>query len=346
MKWYRQHRRTLPWRSHQGRAQSPYHTWISEIMLQQTGVSTVIPYFNAFTDRWPTVENLAAASQDDVLARWAGLGYYSRARNLLKCAQVVVGEHGGEFPDDIEVLKKLPGIGDYTANAIRAIAFDKPANVVDGNVERVMSRMFAIREPINTPAMKKEIKRLAGTLAPEKDAGDYAQGLMELGATICTPKNPDCGACPWQEFCLARKSGLQNELPVIPRAKKNPERFASVVVLRDKTGRVFLRQRPDSGLLGGLWECVGTEWRAETPSRLAELRTILGADFELKKLPQHVAHVFSHFKLTTTIYTCPAVAASATKKLHGSWFKTDELPPLSTLTQKILKAATAKAISK
>lgn len=336
--WYDQNSRKLPWRSHNGRAPSPYHTWLSEIMLQQTTVATVIPYYMRFTERWPDVMSLAHADEQDVMHEWAGLGYYSRARNLLACARQVATEHGGVFPSSIEELKALPGIGDYTANAIRAIAFDLPANVVDGNVERVMARMFAFEHALNIPQYKKEIRQLAASVTPAQRHGDYAQALMDLGATICTPRQPQCHTCPWQDNCRAFALGLTDRIPVIQRRAKLPERHAHVFILTDIHGRIFLRQRPATGLLGGLWECPSTPWSED---RLEITTENLPTDHAFDKLPKPVIHVFSHFKLTSEICVC-RTQFSGTEIFDdtqiGGWFALDALPPLSTLSKKIMQA--------
>lgn len=335
--WYAIHGRDLPWRSHGGRAPSPYHTWLSEIMLQQTGVITVIPYYERFTTLWPNVEALAAASEDDVLKEWAGLGYYSRARNLLKCARVVASEFNGIFPEDVTVLKSLPGIGDYTANAVRAIAYDLPANVVDGNVERVMARIFAFEQPINLPANKTQIKLLAAQIAPQKQASDYAQAIMDLGATICTPRNPKCDLCPWQKNCLAFARGMTQSLPVVQKKPKIPQREAISFILQDKQGRLLLRQRPTTGLLGGLWEFPCTDWNQKQEAGFTpDIPPLPTKNFAA--LPKPVTHVFSHFKLVMTVLVSPDTLNSQQVN-DGQWFTPDDLPALSTLTAKILRAA-------
>lgn len=338
--WYGRFKRDLPWRSHNGRAPSPYHTWLSEIMLQQTTVATVIPYYIRFTTRWPTVEALAQAHEDDVLKEWAGLGYYSRARNLLACARTVVADHDGIFPSDIATLKTLPGIGEYTANAIRAIAFDLPASVMDGNVERVLTRIFAIEDPINLPVNKSHLRVIASHLAPDTQCGDYAQALMELGATVCTPKNPRCTQCPWQNVCKAFSLGKTASIPVIQRKTKTPHRHAIALVIRDKTGRFLLRQRPSKGLLGGLWEPFGTAWTDEAAQFPASLQNKI-EDF-IRQTPD-VVHVFSHFKLTTIVYRADASfdaeQALADGLIDGTWFSPDDLPALSRLSEKIIERA-------
>lgn len=333
--WYAKQGRDLPWREHQGRAPSPYHTWLSEIMLQQTGVSTVIPYYRRFANRWPDVRALAAASEEEVLSEWAGLGYYSRGRNLLKCAQAVVERFDGVFPSEIDALKSLPGIGDYTSNAIRAIAFDKPANVVDGNVERVVSRIFAFDQPINLPKNKQALKELAATLAPQKQAGDYAQAIMDLGATICTPRNPKCDLCPWQKNCRAFAKGLTDVLPASIKRAKIPERQAVSYLLQDKQGRIWLRQRPNEGLLGGLWEFPSTDWSRNGIAADQQPHPCPGQDFTALNKP--VIHVFTHFRLRMMVQICARPAISAPQGA-GQWFAPDALPALSTLTKKILEA--------
>ena len=217
--WYDRHRRAMPWRALPGQTPDPYAVWLSEIMLQQTTVATVSPYFKRFLARWPTVADLAAADLDDVLHAWAGLGYYARARNLHKCAAAVATKHGGIFPDTEADLLKLPGIGPYTAAAVAAIAFGHKATVVDGNVERVMARLFAVTDPL--PGSKARLKALAESLTPDERCGDYAQATMDLGATICSPTNPACGICPWRDGCDGQKQGIAVELP-----KKSPKRNA------------------------------------------------------------------------------------------------------------------------
>jgi A/G-specific adenine glycosylase len=333
LRWYKKHgRKDLPWRQHFGRAETPYHTWLSEIMLQQTGVATVIPYYQKFITRWPTVEKLARAKEDDILHAWAGLGYYSRARNLQKCAQQIVTDHDCVFPNDVDSLCALPGIGPYTANAIRAIAFDKAANVVDGNVERVMARVFAYKKPSNTPNGKKDLTVLAARLVPNKKCGDYAQALMDLGATICTPRQPKCDQCPWQNACKAFATDQQHALPKRVAKKTIPIRYALALVVTDKKGRILMQQRPKSGLLGGLWGTIDSDWREQewTSSHvkkwLGHATTQVGT----------VTHVFSHFKLITQIYHTTQATAKATS---GKWFDIAQLPAISTLHRKILQTA-------
>src|SRR5262245_21766042 len=255
--WYDRHRRVLPWRPPAGERADPYRVWLSEIMLQQTGVKTVGPYFVKFLTRWPDVEALGRASQDDVLRMWAGLGYYSRARNLHACAVAVLRDHGGVFPDTEAGLRTLPGIGPYTAAAIAAIAFDVRTMPVDGNIERVTSRLFAVEEPL--PQAKPKIQQLAATLLADIRAGDSAQALMDLGSSICTPKKPACALCPLNDDCVARARGDQETFP--RKAPKKPgdlRRGAAFIVTRGDELRV--RTRPEKGLLGGMTEVPGSEW--------------------------------------------------------------------------------------
>jgi A/G-specific adenine glycosylase len=300
--WYDRARRTLPWRA-QGRARpGAYRVWLSEIMLQQTTVKAVIPYFGAFVRRWPTVEALAEASLDEVLAAWAGLGYYSRARNLHKCALAVVDRHGGRFPRSEAELRELPGIGPYTAAAIAAIAFGARATPVDGNIERVMARLFAVETPL--PAAKGELRRLAAELTPARRAGDHAQALMDLGATICTPKRPSCHVCPVSGWCAAQAQGIAALLPRRAAKPERPVRMAVAFVALREDGRVLLRRRPEAGLLGGMLEVPSTEWAEVLPSVKDALRTApVSADWWA--VPGIVAHTFTHFRLDAIV--CRAI---------------------------------------
>lgn len=284
----------MPWRvppedRRNGVLPDPYRVWLSEVMLQQTTVAAVRDYFHRFTRRWPTVADLAAARDEDVMAEWAGLGYYARARNLLKCARAVVADHGGVFPATRAELLTLPGIGPYTASAIAAIAHDEPATVVDGNVERVMARMFAVQTPM--PAAKPEITALAAALTPDQRPGDYAQAVMDLGATICTPRNPACGICPWNADCLARREGVQADLPrKLPKGEKPQRR--GVLWIACQGDALLLERRPESGLLGGMLGFPGDGWDGaggEAPFQ-AEWREI-----------GEIRHTFTHFHLYLTL---------------------------------------------
>jgi A/G-specific adenine glycosylase len=297
--WYDQHRRILPWRALAGETPDPYRVWLSEVMLQQTTVGAVAPYFQKFVQRWPNVADLAEASLDDVLRLCAGLGYYRRARSLHACAQRIMADYGGLFPSDEKALLDLPGFGPYTAAAVRAIAFDERANVVDGNVERVVARIFAIKTAL--PKAKPEIRRAAESLLPKSRHGDYAQALMDLGATICTPRNPKCDLCPWRKTCQARALGIADKLPRRAKAKAKPVRRAIAFVLVNDRDEILLRQRPSEGLLGGMMEVPSSAWKdGEMPS-FASVKREAPIAARWKLLPGIVRHVFSHFELEITV---------------------------------------------
>ncbi len=289
----------MPWRigPHDRKAgviPDPYRVWLSEVMLQQTTVAAVRDYFNRFTVRWPTVQALAAVDDADVMAEWAGLGYYARARNLLKCARAVRDDHNGIFPDTYDQLLKLPGIGPYTAAAIASIAFDRPETVVDGNVERVMARVYNIQTPL--PDAKPELTRKAAQLTPPMRPGDYAQAVMDLGATICTPKSPACGICPWRDPCVARREGVQADLPrKKPKAQK-PTRFGIVYIARRQDGAFLLERRPEKGLLGGMLGWPGSDW-GDDPQENPPLT----ADWS--DLQAEARHTFTHFHLRLQVKT-------------------------------------------
>lgn len=306
--WYDAARRDLPWRAPPGETADPYHVWLSEMMLQQTTVAAVIPYYHEFLRRWPRVEALAAADLDEVLAAWAGLGYYARARNLHKAARIIAQERDGAFPDSADALASLPGIGPYTAAAIAAIAFDRPEAVVDGNVERVVARLFAVNEPL--PRAKPELRKLAARLTPTKRPGDFAQAMMDLGATICSPRSPSCANCPIAGFCLANKHGITAQLPRrTPRAERPTRRGAAYVALRTD-GCILLRRRPENGLLGGMMEPPTTDWTARRPSRSAALASVPVAG-AWRRLTGTVGHTFTHFHLELDVYRCEVAADTA-----------------------------------
>jgi A/G-specific adenine glycosylase len=291
--WYDVHRRALAWRPGPGAARpDPYRVWLSEVMLQQTTTPHATPYFEAFTRRWPTVSDLAAAEDAEVMAAWAGLGYYARARNLLACARAVAEQHGGVFPDSEAGLLALPGVGAYTAAAVAAIAFGRPANVVDGNVERVMARLFAVETPL--PAAKPELKRLAGALVTEDRPGDWAQALMDLGATVCRPGKPVCERCPLTTWCAAFQSGQPERWPLKTRKADRPHRRGLAWVLRDDRGRVALVRRPDKGLLGGMLGLPTSDWSAAP----VEPAPPVASDW---RDAGSVEHVFTHFALTLEV---------------------------------------------
>jgi A/G-specific adenine glycosylase len=292
--WYDAERRVLPWRSVSRKRMDPYKVWLSEIMLQQTTVKAVIPYYERFLARWPTVNDLAAASLDDVLAMWAGLGYYSRARNLHKCAKAIAALPDAKFPRTEDELRKLPGIGPYTAAAIAAIAFGEQATPVDGNIERVVSRLFAVKQPL--PGAKREIKRLAATLTPSRRAGDFAQAMMDLGATVCTPKKPSCLMCPLQQDCHANAKGIAADLPVKAKEAERPVRYGLAFLVLREDGHVLLRKRAEAGLLGGMLEVPSTDWGEDVPATGIALGAApVRGDWW--PVPGAVVHTFTHFRL-------------------------------------------------
>ncbi|WP_421994157.1 A/G-specific adenine glycosylase [Reyranella sp.] len=337
--WYDRHRRTLPWRAAAGETGDPYRVWLSEIMLQQTTVATVGDYFRRFVERWPTVEALAAAPLDEVLSAWAGLGYYARARNLHACAQAVATEHGGRFPSDEAALLALPGIGAYTAAAIAAIAFDRPASAVDGNVERVIARLYAIDTPL--PDAKPEIRARAATLVPPERAGDYAQAMMDLGATVCTPRGPRCVICPLMAGCRGRRLGVAEELPRrAPRAEK-PTRRGLAFVLARKDGAILLRKRPPRGLLGGMDEVPSSAWREGllVPEEAMQAAPVPARWSILDGL---VRHTFTHFHLELTVARAVATTGRLAELAPGtSWCTIDRLTEraLPTVMRKVIAHA-------
>ncbi|MCB8820321.1 A/G-specific adenine glycosylase [Microvirga rosea] len=295
--WYDRHRRDLPWRAKPGEAVDPYRVWLSEIMLQQTTVVAVRPFYQRFLEKFPTVSALAEAPVDAVMQAWAGLGYYSRARNLHACAKAVVEKHGGLFPGTEAELLKLPGVGAYTAAAVAAIAFNQPAAAVDGNVERVVSRLFMVEDPL--PKAKPLIRTLTQDLVPADRPGDFAQALMDLGATICTPRRPACALCPWMTPCRARAEGLQETFPrKIKKEAGQLRRGAAFVVLRADDS-ILLRTRPPQGLLGGMAEAPTSIWEPDYEPSRAVLDAPLDARWQ--RLPGVVRHVFTHFPLELTI---------------------------------------------
>lgn len=304
LQWYDRHRRVLPWRAVKGERADPYRVWLSEIMLQQTTVKAVAPYYARFLARFPTVAVLAAAPLDDVLKLWAGLGYYARARNLHACAQAVARQHGGQFPDTEAALRALPGIGAYTAAAIAAIAFDRRASPVDGNIERVVARLFAVEDEL--PAAKPRIRALAEQLTPQHRAGDFAQGLMDLGATLCTPKNPACVLCPWMESCVARARGDQESLPRKAEKKTGALRRGAAFVVVRADGFLLTRTRFEKGLLGGMTEVPTTEWARNFDDVAALAAAPLKAKWRC--LPGVVTHTFTHFPLELTVYRANVAA--------------------------------------
>lgn len=333
--WYDRHRRQLPWRAPPGRASDPYRVWLSEIMLQQTTVKAVGPYFEKFTVRWPTVAALGAASLDDVLRMWAGLGYYSRARNLHACAVAVLRDHGGAFPDTEEGLRTLPGVGPYTAAAIAAIAFSRQTMPVDGNIERVVSRLFAVEEPL--PKSKPQIQQLAATLLWSSRAGDSAQALMDLGATICTPKKPACVLCPLNDNCAARMRSDQETFPrKAPKKTGTLRRGAAFVVTRGDD--LLVRTRPERGLLGGMTEVPNSEWLAGHDDKDARGQAPALAVSRWQRRAGVVTHVFTHFPLELVVYV--ASVPARTRAPQGMrWV------PIATLKDEALPNVMRKVIA-
>jgi len=342
--WYDRHRRKLPWRAAPGRRADAYRVWLSEIMLQQTTVKAVAPYYVRFLARWPDIRALAATPLDEVLKTWAGLGYYARARNLHACARAVVERHGGKIPVSQAALRDLPGIGTYTAAAIAAIAFDTRVTPVDGNIERVIARLYAVDTPL--PKAKAEISRLAQALTPPRRAGDFAQAMMDLGATVCTPKRPACALCPWNDSCAARACGDAETFPQRTPKREGELRRGAAFVARRADGFVLVRTRPPKGLLGGMTEVPTTAWTAD----FQEGNALKGAPhFPTSMSKRHVAwqrrpgvvrHVFTHFPLELTVYVAD-VAARAPAPTGTRWTGIAELAgeALPSLMRKVLAHA-------
>lgn len=336
--WYDRQRRALPWRAEAGETPDAYRVWLSEIMLQQTTVAAVVPYFLSFVRRWPTVESLADAELDQVLAAWAGLGYYARARNLHKCARLVVQARSGRFPTEEAELRGLPGVGAYTAAAIAAIVFGRPATAVDGNVERVMARLFAVAEVM--PAARPTLVRLAAGLTPASRAGDYAQAVMDLGATVCTPRNPACGICPWLIACEGRRQGIAETLPRRAAKPERPRRHGMAFWIVRSDGAVLLRRRPDSGLLGAMMEVPSTPWRDE-PWTLADAVDHSPLPSTWSELTGVVRHTFTHFHLDLAV---ALGRAGRRADARGIWVPLDRLAEhaLPTLMRKVVAHALRK----
>ncbi|SCW79912.1 A/G-specific DNA-adenine glycosylase [Sphingobium faniae] len=336
---YDAHARRLPWRMPPGsnEAADPYRVWLSEVMLQQTTVAAVAPYFARFTDRWPTVADLAAAADEDVMAAWAGLGYYARARNLLACARAVARDHGGSFPDTEEGLRALPGVGAYTAAAVAAIAFRRRAVVVDANVERVVARLFAIAAPL--PAARPEIRDATDSITPDARAGDFAQAMMDLGATICTPRNPACGICPLRENCAACATADPAAFPVKAAKKARPHRLGHAWWIERADGHVWLVRRPDKGMLGGMRALPSSEWSAPAPPAAPPLPARWSA------LADPVVHVFTHFSLDLMVHVA-RVEGDCLPPGEGEWWplKGLEQAGLPTLFRRAADAAMKETI--
>ena len=344
LSWYDRHARRLPWRTAprerlRGVRPNPYHVWLSEVMLQQTRVATVREYFLKFIEKWPTIVELAKAESDDVMKAWAGLGYYSRARNLKKCAETVVREFGGELPRTMAELRSLPGIGGYTAAAIAAIAHDEAVAAVDGNVERVVSRLQAIDTPL--PKAKPFIAEIAGGLVPTERPGDFAQAMMDLGATICTPTRPACALCPVRTQCAAGKAGTVESYPVKQPKAQIPTRRGAAFVACRSDGAVYLRKRAAGGLLGGMSEVPTTGWTARTDGALGSENAPFAADW---RKTGAIRHTFTHFHLDLEIWHAEGVDNGVADRAgvdQGWWVPTHRLADeaLPTVMRKAISAA-------
>ncbi|WP_040949597.1 A/G-specific adenine glycosylase [Gorillibacterium massiliense] len=333
LEWYRRNKRDLPWR----RSKDPYRIWVSEIMLQQTRVDTVIPYYHRFMEKFPTVDALADAPEDDVLKAWEGLGYYSRARNLQSAVREVKEEYGGVVPDDPEQVSSLKGVGPYTAGAIMSIAYNLPEPAVDGNVMRVLSRFFLLVDDIAKPSTRVKIEKLARFLIPDGAAGDFNQGLMELGATVCTPKSPHCLTCPVMERCGARLEGRVEELPVKAKAKPPRLETRAAAIVADEAGRLLIRQRPAKGLLAGMWELPHVQLpdapapavdaaaaRGEAAGALAAgLAAADGIGIFPEAWLTDAEHIFSHIRWEMQVFRC-RLAAGAALPPHYRWMAPEE----------------------
>jgi A/G-specific adenine glycosylase len=330
--WYDATYRVLAWRHVGETVQDPYPIWVSEIMLQQTTVATVGPYFDRFMRRWPTVDTLASSPLEEVLTEWQGLGYYHRAKNLHKTAHLIATTYKGQWPSDVEALQKLPGIGSYTAKAIAAIAFQQPVVPVDGNIKRVIARLHGITTPFDR--IQKEVEAVLNVYARPDRPGDFAQALMDLGARVCIPKNPKCSLCPLQDDCFARQKGKSSELPLMPIKSPKPTRRTTAFLLLWST-KILLRKRPETGLLPNMMEVPTTPWvlLEEAVQELACTKAPVQGNWI--KIPFIVSHVFTHFKLDVEIY---GLVFQKMPAVEGIWVELDDLAtkPLPTLMKKII----------
>lgn len=327
--WFRAEARDLPWR----RTSDPYRVWLSEIMLQQTRVDQGLPYYERFLSAFPTLEDLAGATEEAVLKQWEGLGYYTRARNLHQTARILRDQHGGRFPEEAATLQLLPGVGRYTAAAVASIAFGERVAVLDGNVKRVLSRLFHIADCIDEPAVERDLWRIAGQLVPGRDPGDFNQAMMELGARICVPRRPLCDGCPVADLCRAREAGIEAGLPVRKPKKAVPvQEIVAAAILRD--GRYLVGRRPPEGLLGGLWEFPGGKVCPGESHRQAlarECREELGVGVEIGGLVASVRHAYTHFKIVLSVYRCTLVEGEPRPHAHTElrWVAPEEFHTLA-----------------
>ena len=347
LNWYDRNGRDLPWRYKNGNKPDPYVVWLSEIMLQQTTVAVVKGYFSRFINRWPTLFDLSKASLDEVLQEWSGLGYYARARNLHKCAEIISKKYLGKFPQNERELIQLPGVGEYTSAAIMSIAFNKKATVVDSNVERVISRIFAITESL--PSSKRVIRKKAQEISPANRFGDYSQAIMDLGSTICLPKTPLCVECPWEEICQARMKGIEKNLPVKKPKKPKPLRQGICFWIIRHDGYVLLRKRQEKGLLGGMMEIPSTPWEKniQTIDKAIEYSPLRLSMVNWSILSDNVKHVFSHFNLLLIIASAK-IKRDKLEKLSLTedfvWVNPNQINQLAipSLTKKIARVAKRK----
>jgi len=340
LNWYQTSQRRLPWRGHA----DPYAVWVSEIMLQQTRVETVIPYFERWMARFPTLADLARAGEQEVLQAWEGLGYYSRARNLHRAAQVVMEKHGGRLPSTRDELEKLPGVGRYTAGAIASIAFGRDEPALDGNIRRVFARLFDVTVPARSPEGDRMLWQLAAENLPPGRAGDFNQAVMDLGATICTPRMPACLVCPVEALCLARQRGVQEERPVLPRRRETPHYTVTAAVIQ-RDGQVLLARRPSEGLLGGLWEFPGGKQEPEETLEAClerEIREELGVQIQVGAHLGIYQHAYTHFKVTLHAFRCRLVDQQEPQALEASelrWTPLEQLPefPMGKIDRQIAR---------
>ena len=331
--WYDKNKRVLPWRGHP----DPYAVWVSEIMLQQTRVEAVTPYFERWMERFPTIASLAAAREQDVLSAWEGLGYYARARNLRRAAQLVVEKYNGQLPSETEQLRGLPGIGRYSAGAIASIAFGRDEPALDGNIRRVLSRVFDVEQPADSPQGIARLWELAEKHLPKGRAGDYNQALMDLGATICVPSNPRCLICPVMRLCKARELGIQNERPVLTAKKAGPHHVAVAGVIV-RNGRVLLAQRPSQGLLGGMWEFPNGRVRGKPAASVAKtLRDLYGLEVECSEPLGVVEHGYSHFSISVHAFKCTPVAIPRRKNFKWVPFRQLAEYPMGRIDRQIAR---------